>query len=288
MEVVNCHIGSSILADGRCAWFSGLGSSNAAGFGSQVLVLRPMMVWSSTSVDAETMQNACCWQHHDSLLKGNIELLKLLLKPSHLRILHLSAARVDAKDPTAVGVWLLASPVLLVFCIWCGQIGQILLVLLMLCHILNSAEMLKTVANAILNFVSVMVFRGSHAKCATCDYDVIWVCPGHLYGVVPEWTEYLMLATVPVASLSYAEDGLVALKATCPAFCQFGWSDLGRIKQWNGYGTECPALFRRTSRALRIEYGLPRTWLACFIWSELFLLIFSRRAFSLFFWSDCR
>ncbi|GMH21353.1 hypothetical protein Nepgr_023195 [Nepenthes gracilis] len=63
-------------ADGWCAWFSGFGSSTAAG-----------MVWSSTSVDAETMQNAGCWLHHDSLLKGDVELLQLLLKPSHLQFL---------------------------------------------------------------------------------------------------------------------------------------------------------------------------------------------------------
>ncbi|GMH29504.1 hypothetical protein Nepgr_031347 [Nepenthes gracilis] len=34
-----------------------------------------------------------------------------------------------------------------------------------------------------------------------------WVCPGHCYGGVPKWTEYLVLAAVPVASLSNAEAG---------------------------------------------------------------------------------
>ncbi|GMH05986.1 hypothetical protein Nepgr_007826 [Nepenthes gracilis] len=74
------------------------------------------------------------------------------------------------------------------------------------------------------------------------------------------------------------------------AFWHFGgviWEGLFLV-EW--LWTDCPALFRRTSRALRnLEYGLPRTWLACFIWSELFLLIFFRRAFSLFFghrWSQ--
>ncbi|GMH21222.1 hypothetical protein Nepgr_023064 [Nepenthes gracilis] len=69
-------------------------------------------------------QNVGCWQHHDSLLKGDVELLKLLLKPSRLQILvaanwitplwlqHLSVS-VDADVLTAVGVWLLASPLLM-------------------------------------------------------------------------------------------------------------------------------------------------------------------------------
>ncbi|GMH21254.1 hypothetical protein Nepgr_023096 [Nepenthes gracilis] len=106
---------------------------------SQVLVHQiqldwPMMGWRSTSVDAKTMLNAGCWQHHDSLLKGDVALLKLLLKPSCLQILvaansitplwlqHLSVS-VDADVLTAIGVWLLASPLLMVLCICCGRTG---------------------------------------------------------------------------------------------------------------------------------------------------------------------
>ncbi|GMH29486.1 hypothetical protein Nepgr_031329 [Nepenthes gracilis] len=65
-----------------------------------------------------------CWQHHDSLLKGVEELLKPLLKPSRLQIL-VAAIRItplcfqhDAEELTAVGVRLLASPLLLVWAIW--------------------------------------------------------------------------------------------------------------------------------------------------------------------------
>ncbi|GMH14004.1 hypothetical protein Nepgr_015845 [Nepenthes gracilis] len=65
---------------------------------AEALVLRPMMVWSSTSVDAETMQNAGCWQHHDSLLKGNIE----LLKPSRLQILAATNWNYPVVDSTFI------------------------------------------------------------------------------------------------------------------------------------------------------------------------------------------
>ncbi|GMH22939.1 hypothetical protein Nepgr_024782 [Nepenthes gracilis] len=110
--------------------------------GSQALVHHkqldwPMTIWNSTSVDAEYLQNAGCWQHKDSLLKGEVELLKLLLKPSRLQIL-VAAIRIptlwlqhDAEELTAVGVRLLAS--LLVFCIWCGRSGACAVPYLELC-----------------------------------------------------------------------------------------------------------------------------------------------------------
>ncbi|GMH23511.1 hypothetical protein Nepgr_025354 [Nepenthes gracilis] len=75
-------------------------------------------------VDAETMLNAGCWLHHDSLLKGDAELQKPLLKPSHLHILVLPIGintlwiQLVAEGQTSVGAYLLA--LLLVFCIWCG------------------------------------------------------------------------------------------------------------------------------------------------------------------------
>ncbi|GMH22941.1 hypothetical protein Nepgr_024784 [Nepenthes gracilis] len=83
--------------------------------------------WASLVLEL-TMRHKCrCWQHNDSLLKGVVELLKLLLKPSRLQIL-VAAIRIttlwlqhDAEELTAVGVRLLAS--LLVFCIWCGRSG---------------------------------------------------------------------------------------------------------------------------------------------------------------------
>ncbi|GMH04966.1 hypothetical protein Nepgr_006806 [Nepenthes gracilis] len=68
-------------------------------------------------------------------------------------------------NQVAAGVGLLASPLLLVFCIWSGRIDGWML-----------------------------------AVDSTCDYDVLWVSPGHCFGAVPEWTEFLVLAAVPVAS----------------------------------------------------------------------------------------
>ncbi|GMH21109.1 hypothetical protein Nepgr_022951 [Nepenthes gracilis] len=111
-------------ADGWSAWFSGSGSSNAAG-------------------------------------------------PAY--VVNLSAVSADAEDLTAVGVWLMASPLLLVFCIWCGRtgFGQILLLLPVLCPILIYAEILKSVADAILNFVSVLVYQGA----GTDSLSLTW-CAG--------------------------------------------------------------------------------------------------------------
>ncbi|GMH16909.1 hypothetical protein Nepgr_018750 [Nepenthes gracilis] len=68
---------------------------------------------------------------------------------------------------------LLASPLLLVFCIWSGRVVT---------NFLGRANGWMPVVNS------------------TCVYDVLWVSPGHCFGAVPEWTEFLVLAAVPVAS----------------------------------------------------------------------------------------
>ncbi|GMH22115.1 hypothetical protein Nepgr_023958 [Nepenthes gracilis] len=119
---LNCFaIGSTTLL------MDGAPSSQALVY--QLQLDSPLMIWNSTSVDAEILQIVGCWQHHDSLLKGDVKLLKLLLKSSRLQIL-VVAIRIttlwfqhDVEELTAVGVRPLASSLLLVFCIWCGQSG---------------------------------------------------------------------------------------------------------------------------------------------------------------------
>ncbi|GMH28210.1 hypothetical protein Nepgr_030053 [Nepenthes gracilis] len=126
-----------LLSEGVLDSFAGSGASTACSIllmdgapGSQALVHQmqmdwPMMVWRSTSVDAKTMQNAGCWQLHDSLLKGDVELLKLWLKPSRLEIWVAANWNYPAVDSAFVCCF----------------------------------EMLNTVADAILNSVSVLRLR---------------------------------------------------------------------------------------------------------------------------------
>ncbi|GMH29903.1 hypothetical protein Nepgr_031746 [Nepenthes gracilis] len=103
--------------------------------GSQALVHQmqlvwPLMSWNSTSVDAKNLQNAGCWQHHESLLKGVVELLKLLLKPSRLPLeLPRCGFSEMFEELIFVGVLFLGFTVLC----WCGRSGACAVPYLELC-----------------------------------------------------------------------------------------------------------------------------------------------------------
>ncbi|GMH21161.1 hypothetical protein Nepgr_023003 [Nepenthes gracilis] len=122
---------------GPPALFDAVGSAPELLILSSAEVFVDLKLWTNWLLGQ--VVNASCWQHQDSLLKGDVELLKLLLKPSRLQIL-VAAIRIttlwfqhDAEELIAVGVRLLASPLLLVFCIWCGRSGACAVPYLELC-----------------------------------------------------------------------------------------------------------------------------------------------------------
>ncbi|GMH13955.1 hypothetical protein Nepgr_015796 [Nepenthes gracilis] len=85
------------------------------------------------------MQNAGCWQLHDSLLKGDVELLKLWLKPSRLQIWVAANWNYPTVDSAFVCCF----------------------------------EMLNTVADAILNSISVLYTPSGGGQLASTPFN----CP---------------------------------------------------------------------------------------------------------------